>query len=45
MQGLLDGGGVRAVEEYLAAVADAYGESYAAPLRRWWRERRGRRPG
>lgn len=39
MQGLLDGGGRRAVEEYVEGAAQAFGEKYVAPLRAWWAER------
>ena len=36
MEGLLAGGGVRAVEEYMSEAAAAFGEAYVKPLRRWW---------
>lgn len=39
--GLLESGGVRAVEEYVDGAARAFGESYVAPLRAWWAEHGG----
>jgi len=40
MEGLRDGGGARAVEEYLAAAGKAYGRQYTAPLEAWWESQR-----
>ena len=36
MEGLLGGGGVQAVDEYVEEAARAFGETYVAPLRKWW---------
>lgn len=41
MEGLLEGGGPRAVDEYLEEAAKAFGEAYVEPLRAWQAKRRG----
>jgi len=41
LENLLTIAGPRAVEEFIAGMAGAYGETQTAPLRRWWETRRG----
>ncbi len=39
MEALLELAGVRAVDEFIAAIGHSYGDAAAGPLRRWWSDR------